>query len=190
MLRNKKRKKVRIVLKPFPYKAIKIPYKNNMGKAPDYMIKGGFVFIELSKFLLKEWGIRWRSKINKKLLYLHDFHKLHNAKESGRYVILSQVFPNRANNGYHNISMRIVKSVNGKKVNSVQELAEEIDSSSQEYITITLDDGIEVVLNRKNLDKIDQLIRKKFQIRQLQNFKLKGKQAWYHPNNYSSVLKK
>lgn len=86
--------------------------------------------------------------------------------------------------------MRIVKSVNGKKVNSVQELAEEIDSSSQEYITITLDDGIEVVLNRKNLDKIDQLIRKKFQIRQLQNFKLKGKQAWYHPNNYSSVLKK
>ncbi|MEM7181628.1 MAG: serine protease, partial [Spirochaetota bacterium] len=190
LLRNKKRKKVSFVLKPFPYKAIKIPYKNNMGKPPYYMIKGGFVFIELSKFLLKEWGLRWRSKINKKLLYLHDFHKLHNAKEKGHYVILSQVFPNRANNGYHNISMRIIQSVNGKKIHSIQELAEEIDTSSQEYITITLDDGIEVVLVKKDLPTIDRLIRKKFQIRKLQNFKIKGRQAWYHPNNYSSVLKK
>lgn len=180
IIRNKQRKTVEIILKPFPYRAVRIAFKNNQGEMPDYLISGGFVFLELSKFFLKEWGSRWRSKINKKFLYLHDFFKLHRSRQEGKIVILSQVFPNRINNGYHHLSMKIVHSLNGEKIHNVRELAQKIKHSQKRFIKIRLDAGIDLILDKQQIPKADEITRQKFQIRHLQNFSTKGDIPWYH----------
>ncbi|MCB1156434.1 MAG: serine protease [Leptospiraceae bacterium] len=170
VIRNKKEYEFKLKLEPFPYKAIKIPYKNYQGKNPDYLIRGGFVFLDLSEFLLKEWGLRWRSKINKKLLYLHDYHKYHKPGEEGKFVILSQVFPDISNNGYHHISMKIVEKVNGRPVHSVRDIDRLFDDSSENFISIEVDNEMDIILDKRNLPVIDKRIQKQFGIKKLKNF--------------------
>ena len=77
ILRDKKELIVSLPLKPFPYNSVQIPYSNSQGKKPLYTIQNGFIFLELSEFLLQEWGNNWRSRIDKKLLYLYDYHRIH-----------------------------------------------------------------------------------------------------------------
>lgn len=171
VLRNKKIKKFGLPLKPFPYRSIRIPYKNNLGQVPDYLIKGGFVFVELSQFLLQEWGPRWRQRVNKKLLYLNDYHNLSTGwKTRGKIVLLSQVLPHESNEGYHDIGIRIVETVNDKKVRSVKDLYRMIRYSRKEFTKIGLDGGIDIILEDKNMDEINSEIKEKFKIHKLKNF--------------------
>ncbi|MCB1176131.1 MAG: serine protease, partial [Leptospiraceae bacterium] len=171
ILRNKKEIELKIPLKSFPYKAVKIPYRHYFGRTPYFTIVGGFMFTELTEFFLREWGSLWRSKVDKKLLYLNDYHKMHLKKTSGKYILLVQVLPDESNNGYHNITLEIVESVDGKKVKSVKELQRIISKSEKEIIGIKLENGVTVAINKKKLDKIDQKISEKFSIPILKNFK-------------------
>jgi hypothetical protein len=170
IIRDKKVQTVYLTLKTFPYSALKIPYKNDMGRKPYYLIKGGFIFVELSGNMLEEWGLRWRNSVNKKLLYLYDFHKHNEVADNSRYVIMTQVLPDQSNNGYHNISMKIVKSVNGVDISSVPDLDQKIESSSDKFIKIELDGEVDVLLDKTKLPSIDTAIGKKFRLKSNKNF--------------------
>ncbi len=177
ILRNKKEETISMTLKAFPYKSVKIPYMNNEGKEPEYLIKGGFIFAELSEFLMKEFGASWRTRIDKKLLYLNDYYRMNKKGETGRYVIIVQVLPDDSNNGYHSMSFDIVKSVNGNPVKSIRELDTAFESNSgiQEsvtgkFVSLQTENGIEIVLDKTNLKEIDERIQKKFGIERLKNY--------------------
>lgn len=170
VLRDKKEISFNLPLRPFPYDAVKIPYMNYQGKEPEYLIKGGFIFGELSEFMLREFGSSWRSRVDKKLLYLNDFHKHHKKGGKGHYVLLIQVLPDDSNNGYHNLSFDLIKKADGKEIGSVRELEELINSSKDQYFKIELENGIDLVLDREKLPAIDDKIQKKFGIYALKNF--------------------
>lgn len=167
ILRDKAESTVYLPLKPFPEKAVKIPYTHNSGKLPNYVIRGGFLFTEFSEFLCREWGQNWRSRVDKKLVYLADFHRYHDFGSKGRILVLLQVLPDEINNGYHNLSMEIVKSIDNKNVSSIKELDSQILESESEITQIELDSGVTIAINKQNLKKADERISKKFNISKL-----------------------
>lgn len=165
ILRDRKEMTVNLVLKSFPYKSIRIPYLHNFGKHPSYLIRGGFVFTELSELLLREWGQNWRSRVDKKLLYYMDYKKHHETREShGKVVIMVQVLPDESNNGYHSLSMDIVTLAGDMKVSSIKELDTVISRTETPYIPIQLDNGVTIVLDKAGLKQTDENISKKFHI--------------------------
>lgn len=171
ILRDKKEIFVNLPLKSFPYKSIAIPHMHIFGRNPNYTIIGGFIFTELTEFLLKEWGGNWRSKVDKKLLYLLDYKKFHAQKQSGKILILVQVLPDDSNNGYHNLGMEIIKSVNGKPVKSLKEMEKLLVNSREEIASVELENGVTLAIDVQNMDKINEKISKKFNIPQLSSVK-------------------
>ncbi len=170
VLRDKKEIVISMPLKSFPYESIQIPSANLQGNVPHFMILNGFIFLELSEFLLKEWGNNWRSRVDKKLLSLNDYHKTHKSERKGKIVLLSQVMPDDSNNGYHNLSMKIVTSANGQKPLDVPALNKIIQDSKDELIKLELEDGIDVIIDKAKLKEANEKIKKKFKLGKLKNF--------------------
>ena len=166
LLRNRKKISTSITLNAFPESAIRIPWKNYLGQKPDYFVTGGFVFLEVSGFLLKEWGKNWRNNISKKLLFYHDYHKIAvSEKETGRFVVLGRVLPDDINKGYHeDMTYELVESVNGLPIKGLGDLAGKISKSRGKYIIITLDNNSEIVLDKKELKTADERIKNKYGI--------------------------
>ena len=149
---------------------------NNEGKEPEYLIKGGFIFAELSEFLMKEFGTSWRSRIDKKLLYLNDYYRMNKKGDTGRYVLIVQVLPDDSNNGYHSLSFEIIKTINGKPLKSIRELdaaineGSSLESGEGKFLSLQTENGSEIVLDKSTLKEIDAKIQKKFGIERLKNF--------------------
>lgn len=167
ILRDKMEISLKLPLRAFPHKSIQIPYMHSFGKLPPYTIRGGFLFTELSEFLLREWGQNWRGRVDKKLVYLADYHKHHEKGGKGRILILLQVLPDEINNGYHNLGLDIVKSVEGQDAKSIKEMETIIRESGSEILKIELDNGITIALEKANLKKADERISRKFNIPRL-----------------------
>ncbi|TGL58768.1 S1C family serine protease [Leptospira sarikeiensis] len=164
ILRDGNQMDIDLPLKQFPYSSIRIPHRNSNSRS-EYYFDGGFLFVELSEGYLLEWGKDWRSKVDRKLLYTFDYDKFSTGdKKEGRFVLLSQVIPDESNQGYHEVSGRLVNQVNGKDVRSVKDISNEIKESKSRYITILLDDGIEVVLDKENLNSANLRIQKEYRI--------------------------
>lgn len=168
--RNKKELELKMKLRPFPKQAIQIPYANYYGEQPKFLVTNGFVFTELSEFFLKEWGNNWRTKVDKKLLYLFDYHKIHKRKSKSKIIVLVQVLPDDANNGYHSLNMEILHSLNGQPVKNIFELYKLLYESKEEIVVLELDNGTSLAIDTVRLSQVDEKIAKKFNIPQLKNF--------------------
>ncbi|ALO28370.1 PDZ domain-containing protein [Leptospira borgpetersenii] len=169
VLRDKKKIHLSMKLKPFPYSAVRIPFKN-IPASNDFAVEGGFVFLELSEFLLEEWGKDWRSRVDRKLLYLYDYYKFHEKEgDVGKVVLLSQVLPDESNNGFHDLSFKIVEKIDGQDVKSVRDLKRNIRQGKSDYALISLDDGTEIALDRTKLTEINERIYKSYKIRFSEN---------------------
>lgn len=164
ILRDKKKMEMDLPLRPFPYSAVRIPHRDPSNR-PDYYLNGGFLFLELSENYLLEWGKDWRSRVDKKLLYLYDYHKFRSLGEpQSRIVLLSQVIPDESNNGYHDIFGRILESADGISVNSIQDLMRKVRESKKDTVSLKLDDGTEVVLDKKEMAKANSRIGAQYKI--------------------------
>ncbi len=169
LIRNKKEIKLNLILKPFPFSSVKIPYAN-LQEEPKYLISGGFIFAEMSEFLLKEFGNSWRGRVDKKLLYLNDYQRYEKKKEKGKYILLIQVMPDISNNGYHNLSFDLVNTVDGKKIGSLEELNKAIENKKNKFLDIELDNAVNIILDKEKLPEINSRISQKFGLSELKNF--------------------
>ncbi|WCL47564.1 PDZ domain-containing protein [Leptospira sp. GIMC2001] len=169
VIRDKKVKKISFPLKPYPEIAIKIPHGSSRNIQPGYMISGGFVFLELSEFYLEEWGHNWRSTVDKKMLYLLDYHKYRKSvKDEKRIVYLSQILPDDANNGYHEIRQVRVVSLNGNRIDSLEDMFKRIQSlKPADMVHWILEDGMEFAIQKSELAEVDKRIQSNFKIPQL-----------------------
>jgi len=91
------------------------------GRGPDYVIKGGLVFQELTRPYLASWG-DWTRRAPPRLLVAIDRAEDDAAAEPSRIVLLSSVLPDTANLGYERLRDLIVERVNGRPVASLVEL--------------------------------------------------------------------
>jgi len=105
-------------------------------QAPTYIIVGGFVFQELSRQYLRAWGRSWNTAAPRRLVYYES--KQWELLEPGkRQIILTQVLPTPSNIGYHNLSLSLVKSINGMALSSLNDIPKALAKPVDGYHVIT-----------------------------------------------------
>ena len=126
------------------------------GKAPRYLVKGGFIFQELTFPYFRIFGDDWKNRAPIELLdalnHPEDYEEGRN-----RIVILSHTIPTEATLGYERIASTIVTSVNGKNIADIPSLVEAFKTPSEANIhTIALDSALKkLYLDASISDKVD-----------------------------------
>lgn len=119
-------------------------------KAPDYLVKGGLVFQELSRPLLEGFGEDWPSRAPLNLLDAYENPEKYE-DSLNRIVFLSGVIPTPATVGYERLRNLIVHKVNGKEIKNMKALIDAFEGNSgalhsiefsEENLTVHLDDAI------------------------------------------------
>lgn len=140
----------------------------NFGKAPNFMIKGGLVFQELSRPLLESFGENWESRAPLNFLdALKNPEKFEDKMD--RVIFLSGAIPTPATVGYENLRNLIVRKVNGKEIKNMKSLVEAFQGNPEELHSIEfveedfivyLDDAVSTAVDSQLLQRgISQLSR-------------------------------
>jgi S1-C subfamily serine protease len=109
--------------------------------APKFLVKGGFIFQELTATYLKAFGKDWQSKAPLDLL---DVLRSPEDYEAGRnrIVFLSAAVPTPATTGYERMRNLIIAKVNGKNIADIPSLVKAFQAPGSDGLhTIEFADG-------------------------------------------------
>lgn len=133
----------------------------HFGKAPNFMIKGGLVFQELSHPLLKSFGENWQTRAPLNFLdALKNPEKYEDKMD--RVIFLSGSIPTPATVGYERLRHLIVRKVNGKEIKNMKSLIEAFKSNlnelhsiefDEENFTVYLDDTVSTAVDTQLLQR-------------------------------------
>lgn len=137
-------------------------------RAPNYLVKGGLVFQELSRPLLESFGEDWRSRAPLNLL--DAWQNPENHEDSMRRVVfLSGTIPTPATVGYEGLRNLIVRKVNDMEIRDMASLVRAFDDHTgqlhsieftDENLTIQLDDTTTTLVDSELLKRgINRLSR-------------------------------
>ena len=125
------------------------------GQPPDYLVKGGLVFQELTLPLLRSFGQDWRANAPLNLLDVLENPEQHEA-DVRRIVFLSAVIPTPATIGYEELRNLIVRQVNGRPVRDMASLVDAFAAAGgplhsirfdQDDFTIHLDEAVSAAVD-------------------------------------------
>jgi S1-C subfamily serine protease len=138
------------------------------GKAPNFLIKGGLIFQELSRPLLESFGKDWESRAPLNFLDALENPEKYEGKVD-RIIFLSGSIPTPATIGYESLRNLIVRRVNGKEVKDMKTLiaafkdhSEELHSVAfeEEQFTLYLDEATSTAVDNQLLQRgINRLSR-------------------------------
>ncbi|MCB1106802.1 MAG: trypsin-like peptidase domain-containing protein [Chlamydiia bacterium] len=130
-------------------------------KPPTYYISGGFVFQPLVENFLYD------VEIDPSLWVIDLFYHLFRGKvEQGRdeVVVLSRVLNDVINVGYQYLEKKIIDKVNGKPIKNLKDLIQQIETSTDPYLVIETQDGLEIVLDQEQMKKRSPVILNRYSI--------------------------
>lgn len=139
------------------------------GKAPNFLIKGGLLFQELTRPLLQSFGKEWESRAPLDLLNVYENPEEYEDRYD-RVVFLSGVIATPATVGYERLRNLIVSEVNGRPVRDMKTL---VDAFSEvpadglhsidfenESVTVYLDEplatGVDAQLIQRGLTRLSR----------------------------------
>jgi hypothetical protein len=135
ILRDKEPMSITMKLEPIDPETFPIP-PFLYDQAPTYIIVGGFVFQELSRQYLRAWGRNWNTSAPRRLVYYES--KQWELLEPGkRQIILTQVLPTPSNIGYHELALRLVKTINGMELTSINDIPKALAQPIDGFHVIT-----------------------------------------------------
>ena len=115
---------------------------------PSYYVYGGLVFAPFTRSLFNNLGedaLFWVASL---LPRLREF----STDEVDEVVILQRVLATDVNEGYHNMGLVQVETVNGQKVKNLKHLVELIETEAgKEFVELGLFGGKKIVLNRNRV---------------------------------------
>ena len=113
--RNRKFHELSLTLKAAPFGA---EMRNSYDELPEYLIFGGLVFIPLNRNYIHSPG-----NITPPLAYEHWYRELERPRtRKDQAVLISRVLPSSVNSGYSNLQNFIVSTLNGKSINTLNDL--------------------------------------------------------------------
>jgi hypothetical protein len=157
---------IEIPLKNMPPSISLIP-QVRPNQPPPYLVAGGFIFRELDVPYLQAWGDKWEENIPSYLRCIYKMDGESLLSEKRRLIILTDVFPDEYNLGYHDMAQNIVKAVNGRPVDSIQKMEEAFQHPQNGFHVIEFMqsfDTSKVILDAKTFDSATASIMEKYQI--------------------------
>lgn len=130
-------------------------------QAPNYLLKGGLVFQELSRPVLEGFGEDWQTRAPLNLIDVYENPDKYEDSVN-RIVFLSGVIPTPATVGYERLRNLIVKKVNGKDVKDIKSLIAAFDGNSaelhsiefaEENLSVHLDDAVTTTVDSQLLQR-------------------------------------
>lgn len=128
VVRGGKPIRVKLTLRPFSERGTRIP-ENGQGLPDDYVVECGLVFRELTLDYLQAHGEDWLLRAESRLVWEALTQAYQTSTPGRRLVILVGVLPDPANIGYQTLQNQIVVSVNGRPVESLAQMAREIEAN-------------------------------------------------------------
>ncbi|MEI7929427.1 MAG: PDZ domain-containing protein, partial [Verrucomicrobiales bacterium] len=138
-------------------------------QAPNYLVKGGLIFQELTKPLLEAYGEEWKSRAPLNLMDAFQNPEDYEDK-ADRIIFLSGVIPTPATIGYERLRNLIVKKVNGQEIREMKSLTEAFKKGSdglhsiefdEENLTVQLDElatsAVDKQLLQRGLPKLSRV---------------------------------
>jgi hypothetical protein len=107
--------------------------------APNYLVKGGFIFQELTLPMLQAFGEDWSSRAPLKLLDIYQNPEKYQDRAE-RIIFLSGVIPTPATVGYEGLRNLVVRKVNGKDIRNMRGLIDAFKANLNELHSIEFDD--------------------------------------------------
>ena len=133
----------------------------NFGKAPNFLIKGGLVFQELSRPLMEAYGENWQSRAPLNFLDAMENPEKYEGKMN-RVVFLSGSIPTPATVGYESLRNLIVRRVNGQEIKDMKTLIAAFKGNmterhsiefAEEDFTVYLDDAVSTAVDAQLLQR-------------------------------------
>ena len=130
-------------------------------KEPNYLVKGGFLFQELSRPILEGFGEEWQSRAPLNLLDAYENPEKYEPAVD-RIVFLSGVIPTPATVGYERLRNLIVRKVNGKEIKNMKGLIAAFEGNqgklhsiefADENLTVYLDDAVTTTVDEQLLQR-------------------------------------
>jgi S1-C subfamily serine protease len=141
--------------------ATRLVPENMFDRAPNYLVKGGLVFQELTRPLLESFGEDWRQRAPLNLLDAHQNPERYE-ENIRRVVFLSGSIPTPATVGYERLRNLIVRKVNGVEIRDMKSLVKAFDDNTGELhsvefadedLTIHLDDTVSTLVDTQLLER-------------------------------------
>jgi len=110
-------------------------------KPPRYIVYAGLTFVVLSRNVLETWGENWVTDIPDYLRYLvvHAAEVNRDPKRK-EYVLLSEVMPDEVNAYAGSFKNRVLKTVNGVVIRSLDDIAPALEKSKDGFCVFTFMD--------------------------------------------------
>jgi len=156
ILRDGKKLSVKVELMPW---APLVP-RSRYGTKPQYIIYGGLVFQSLTRHYLETWEDWWEKAPNQ---LLHEYYNGTKSKNRREVIILTQVLSDELNLGYDTLDNQIVKTVEGKPMSDLAQLAKIVRAAKQ-TITIELTNGCSIVIDAEQEKERNELILERYQV--------------------------
>lgn len=131
-------------------------------RAPNFLVKGGLIFQELTRPVLEAYGKDWSSRAPLNLLDAYENPEKYEAKAK-RIIFLSGSIPTPATVGYEPLRNLIVKKINGIEIDSMKTLiaafgkpnADNLHSIEflEEDFTVYLDEAISTNVDTMLLER-------------------------------------
>lgn len=131
------------------------------GKAPNFLIKGGLVFQELTRPLLESFGEDWSTRAPLNFLDALENPEKYEGKVD-RVVFLSGSIPTPATVGYESIRNLTVRKVNGREIKNMKSLIDAFKGNmtelhsiefAEENFTVYLDEAVSTTVDTQLLKR-------------------------------------
>jgi S1-C subfamily serine protease len=133
----------------------------SFGKAPNFLVKGGLVFQELSRPLLESFGENWQSRAPLDFLDALKNPEKYEGKVD-RIIFLSGSIPTPATVGYESLRNLIVQKVNGKDVKNMKSLIDAFQGNLEERHSIKFQqDDFTIYLDEAASSAVDSQLLKR-----------------------------
>ncbi|CAI5469487.1 unnamed protein product [Closterium sp. Yama58-4] len=130
--------------------------------SPSYFIFAGLVFVPLTQPYLHEYGPDWFNSSPRRLCEraLRDIP----SKPSQQIVILSRVLADEVNSGFERLAELQVKRVNGKEVDNLRQLRDEVLQCTDGFVRFDLDDDRVIAVSVAAAKKASAQILRRYRV--------------------------
>jgi S1-C subfamily serine protease len=133
-----------------------------------HMIFGGLIFRELNVDFLTMFGRDWQNNSPASLLFVYNYQNKPSLTRR-REIVLANVLGDVFNAGYEKLAYLILDAVNGKRVNSLDEMRLQLKAGGvlregMEFAQFDFKDGTQVVLPYAELDETHQRIARTYAV--------------------------